>query len=210
MSTTGNEYEQPGVNYPDRENAEGAESTPATGEPTRDEGVQAPPTMGEPAADAAPTDSAPSADVEPGAEATATATHQPGGEPSHESVGIGVIDDGASHHGQDAGRETMTASQAQHETAGLGAEQEQRLPAMSQNNASDLEKVAGIVAQTRSDVATMPFERVVEVLRERLTQAGVHLPDSDVQELAQQISTGDAESPGQADPAGTARPETSV
>jgi hypothetical protein len=208
MSTTGNEFEQPGVNYPDREDAEGAQTTPATGEPTRDEGVQAPPTMGEPAADASPTASEPSAEVEPGAEPTATATHQPGTEPSHEAVGIGVIDDG-SHHGQDAGRETMTAGQAQHESGGLGPEQEQRLPAMSQNNASDLEKVAGIMAQTRSDVATMPFERVVEVLRERLTQAGVELPDRDVRELARQISTGDAESPAEADSAAPVPPDTS-
>ena len=36
MSTTGNEYEQPGVNYPDREDAGGATSTPAPGEPMRD------------------------------------------------------------------------------------------------------------------------------------------------------------------------------
>lgn len=197
MSTTGNEYEQPGVNYPDREDAAGAQDTRAPGEPARDEGVEAPPAMGEPAQDAAPEDP-PSTEVAAGAEATATATHDGGAEPSHEAVGVGVIDDDASHHGQDAGRDTMMASQAQDATGGLGAEQEQRLPAMAQNNASNLEKVAGIVAQTRADVATMPFDRIVEVLRERLSQAGVELPDSDVQELARQVSTGDAEGPGQA------------
>lgn len=211
MSTTGNEYEQPGVNYPDREDAAGAEATPAPGEPKRDGGVEAPPAMGEPAPDASPAPPAgaqgapgsqagqatPSTEVDADAEPVAAAPAT-GAEPSHEAVGIGVIDDGASHHGQDEGRDTMTASQAQHATGGLGTEQEQRLPAMAQNNASDLEKVTGIVAQTRADVATQPFERIVEVLRERLVQAGVELPDSDIQELAQQLSVGDSADPGEA------------
>jgi hypothetical protein len=97
------------------------------------------------------------------------------------------------HQGQDGGRDTLTAGQSQHE-AGLGAEQEQRLPAMSQNNASESEKVSGIVAQTRSDLAaTHPEpERVVEVLSQRLSQAGIELPDQEIQELARRITTGDA------------------
>ncbi len=211
MSTTGNEYEQPGVNYPDRDDAKGAEATPSADEPTRDEGVEAPPAIGEPAPDASPAPpegnqgapgaptgrTEPSTETEPGDEPVA-ATPGNGSEPSHEAVGIGVVDDGASHHGQDAGRDTMSASEAQHTTGGLGTEQEQRLPAMAQNNASNLEKVAGIVAQTRADVATEPFERIVDVLRQRLTQAGVELPDSDIQELARQVSVGDAASPGEA------------
>lgn len=144
MSTTGNEYEQPGVNYPDRE----------------DQGAQA-------------------------------------AEPSHQAVGIGVTDagDDMDHHGQDEGRDTLTAGQAQREPGGLGAEQEQRLPAMSQNDASAVDKVAGIVAQTRADVATEPVERIAEVLHQRLDQAGVNLPDDEVDELARQISTGDASAP---------------
>ena len=81
---------------------------------------------------------------------------------------------------------------------GLGSEQEQRLPAMSQNDASDLEKVTGLVAQTRADVGTESVERIAEVLRQRLEQAGIDLPDSDVEELARQISTGDAKSPTEA------------
>ncbi|KQZ85054.1 hypothetical protein ASD56_01390 [Microbacterium sp. Root166] len=118
-------------------------------------------------------------------------------EPDHEAVGIGVIgsEDGTDHHGQDEGRETLTASAAQRTPGGLGSEQEQRLPAMSQNDASTIDKVAGIVAQTRSDVGTEPQERIAEVLHQRLEQAGVDLPDEEVDELARQISTGDSAAP---------------
>ncbi len=126
---------------------------------------------------------------------------------SHQAVGIGVVDsgdvdsgdvgssDGADHFGQDEGRETLTAGQAQRQPGALGTEQEQRLPAMSQNDASAVEKVSGIVAQTRQDVGTESVESIAHVLAQRLEQSGVSLPDADVHELAQQISTGDAAAP---------------
>lgn len=190
MSTTGNEYERPGVNYPDREDAAGAADTPAPGEPVRDEPPAAPPAMGEPASDSG---TSTESDAAEGVSARSDST--PGREPSHEAVGIGVIDDGTDHHGHDDGRDTMTASEAQQTPGALGTEQEQRLPAMAQNNASDLEKVTGIVAQTRADVGTESLERIAEVLHQRLEQAGVDLPDGDVEELARQVSTGDADSP---------------
>nr|BFF10227.1 hypothetical protein GCM10025699_15300 [Microbacterium flavescens] len=90
MSTTGNEFEQPGVNYPDRGDGGGATATPDAEEPTRDGPVQ---------------------DQEPAAPAAA--------EPSHEAVGIGVMDsgDGQDHHGQDEGRDTLTVGEAQRERA---------------------------------------------------------------------------------------------
>lgn len=192
MSTTGNEYERPGVNYPDREDAEGATGTPGADDPKRGEAPAAPPTMGEPSADAgeppAATEGSSQGPVATEGVAPAAA------EPSHEAVGIGVVDDG-DHHGHDDGRDTLTVSEAQHTPGALGTEQEQRLPAMAQNNASELDKVSGIVAQTRADVGTEPVERIAEVLHQRLEQAGVDLPDGDVQELARQVSTGDADSP---------------
>lgn len=224
MSTTGNEYEQPGVNYPDREDAGGATHTPGGDDAARDAQAGAAPAMGEPSPDAKPagawTESSgqetagqspttagtePAADApdgEPvagqagGAASTGPSEGALSGEPSHEAVGIGVVD-GADHHGHDEGRDTLTASQAQRSTSGLGSEQEQRLPAMSQNNASDVDKVAGIVAQTRSDVGTEPLERIAEVLRQRLSQSGVDLPDHDIEELARQVYTGDADSPAE-------------
>jgi len=198
MSTTGNEYEQPGVNYPDREDAGGAEATPGTGEPTRDETPSSPdelaggePVGGEPADDATERNEA--AGDPPAEDAPAP----PADDPSHVATGVGVVgvDEGADHHGQDGGRETVSAGEAQRTSGALGTEQEQRLPAMAQNDASSLEKVTGIVAQTRADVGIEPVERIAEVLHQRLEQAGVDLPDDDITELARQISTGDAKSP---------------
>lgn len=111
-----------------------------------------------------------------------------GDEPSHRAVGIGVQDDG-DHYGQDGGRETLTAGEAQR---ALSDEQAQRLPAMSQNNASEVEKVSGIVAQTRQDVSHLGHDRVVDVLHQRLNDAGISLPDGEVEELAKQVLEGDA------------------
>jgi hypothetical protein len=115
-------------------------------------------------------------------------------EPSHVAVGIGVTDspDSADHHGQDQGRDTLSVGEAQRTPGGLGTEQEQHLPGMAQNDASEIEKVSGIVAQTRADVGTESIERIARVLSQRLEQSGIDLPDADVQELAKQVSTGDA------------------
>ena len=161
MSTTGNEYDNPGGNYPDRQDADAAAPGP-----------------------------------EQEREQTASSA-APGEEPSHQAVGIGVIDtpEGTDHHGQDEGRDTLSAGEAQRTPGGLGTEQEQRLPAMAQNDASEIDKVSGIVAQTRADVGTEPVDRIADVLRQRLEQSGIDLPDSEIQELAHQVSTSDAKSP---------------
>jgi hypothetical protein len=185
MSTTGNEYEEPGVNYPDRKDADGATDTPKQGEPTRQNEAGE---IADPAAAAATPGSGAAEEGHGGT------FPPPANEPSHHAVGIGVIDDepdpSGDHHGHDEGRDTLTASAAQREGA-LSGDQEQRLPAMSQNNASEVDKVAGIVAQTRNDLAASEPERVPEVLRERLEQAGIDLPDAEIEELARQITTGD-------------------
>ncbi|MGB4779043.1 hypothetical protein [Microbacterium sp.] len=114
---------------------------------------------------------------------------------SHQAVGIGVIGGpqvapvvppGSDHHGQDGGRDGSGSSQD-----ALSGAQEQRLPSMSQNNASEVEKVSGIVAQVRADVATSDADEVRRVLAQRLEQAGIDLPDDEIDELAQQITMGD-------------------
>ncbi len=137
--------------------------------------------------------------VEPRPADTQPTDAPPADPASHEAIGIGVVDSdaGGDHYGQDEGRETLTAGQAQREPGGLGSEQEQRLPAMSQNDASTVDKVSGIVAQTRQDLGTESVERIAQVLSQRLEQSGIPLPDSDVDELARQISTGDASAPDQ-------------
>jgi|GEM_PF-918180 len=193
MSTTGNEYEQPGVNYPDREDAAGAASTPGPGEPARSDSPDPAPAMGEPAPDAqdAPAWTEGTSAQEGDAESIGPAAP----EPTHEAVGVGVVDDGMDHLGQDGGRDTQTAGEAQRTPGALGTEQEQRLPAMAQNNASDIDKVSGIVAQTRQDVGTEPLEQIAHVLQQRLTQSGIELPENDIEELARQVSTGDTDDP---------------
>ena len=96
-------------------------------------------------------------------------------DPDDTPAGDEVADssDGTDHHGQDAGRDTLSAGEAQRESGGLGTEGEQNLPAMSQNNASTDDKVEGIVAQTRVDVGGESLERIAEVLHQRLEQSGI-------------------------------------
>jgi hypothetical protein len=69
---------------------------------------------------------------------------------------------------------------------------------MAQNDATQIDKVSGIVAQTRQDVGTEPIERVADVLRQRLSDSGIDLPDDEVRELARQVTTGDAAGPAEA------------
>lgn len=137
MSNTGNEYEQPGINYPDREDIDGVE--PDEDEPMRDD----------------------------------DATQRPAGAD-------------ADHHGQDGGRDTLTAGEAQR-AGGLGAGDTQDLPAMSQNNATAQEKIDGIVLQSRQDVAAGTQESVEEMLRGRLDDAGLDVSDELVAELAERV-----------------------
>ena len=107
----------------------------------------------------------------------------------HEAYGVGVTDDGSDHHGRDGGRETLTVGESQRETAD---DQEQNLPAMSQNNASDQEKIGGIVAQTRVDVGDQDDARIADVLRQRLDQSGIATTDDELGQLTRRVRSGDA------------------
>lgn len=98
------------------------------------------------------------------------------------------IDD-KDHHGQDGTRETLTAGEAQREDA-LGPGDEQTLPAMAQNNATDDEKIIGIILQTRQDVGSETTERISEVLRQRLDQAGIEATDAQIEGYAGQVADG--------------------
>ncbi|QKJ18482.1 hypothetical protein [Microbacterium hominis] len=66
---------------------------------------------------------------------------------------------------------------------------------MAQNDASSLEKLAGLVAQTRSDVGAESLDQIRHVLGQRLEQTGIELPDHVVDELARQIHSGDPAAP---------------
>lgn len=96
-----------------------------------------------------------------------------------DAAGVPGSDDG-DHYGQDGGRETLTAGEAQRQ-AGAGGEQD--LPAMAQNNSSDAEKIDGIVRQTRADLAGEDGERVQAVLRQRFAEAGLEVSDAEIARL---------------------------
>ena len=186
MSTTGNEYEEPGVNYPDRKDADGAADTPKQGEPTRENeaarwrpgGCGRHPGSGRRRGRPRRSVPAPgrrSPATTPSASASSTTSRTPRATTTART------------------RAATRSPRAQRSArATLDDAQEQRLPAMSQNNASEIDKVAGIVAQTRNDLAATEPERVPDVLRQRLEQAGIDLPDAEIEELARQITIGDA------------------
>jgi hypothetical protein len=58
-------------------------------------------------------------------------------------------------------------------------------PAMDMNETTTSEKIDGIVVQTRADHGIDGPERIAEVLRQRLSQAGIDLTDDQIDELAQ-------------------------
>jgi hypothetical protein len=63
-------------------------------------------------------------------------------------------------------------------------------PALDQNDASDEDRIAGIAAQTRSDVGDQDADRVAEVLRQRFADAGLDVDGSRTAALAAEITNG--------------------
>lgn len=69
-------------------------------------------------------------------------------------------------------------------------EEVQSEPLLEQNIASLEEKLEGIAAQTRVDLGDESEERYEQVLRQRLTDAGIPLTDDDVSDLVRRSSPG--------------------
>lgn len=63
----------------------------------------------------------------------------------------------------------------------------QNEPALDQNPASDEERIAGIVAQTRADVGDAGVERIADVLVQRFTDAGLDVDADRTVALAAEI-----------------------
>lgn len=59
---------------------------------------------------------------------------------------------------------------------------------MDEHDSSVQEKIDGIVAQTRVDVADKPSARIDDVLRQRLSDAGITLDDAAVTALTERVS----------------------
>lgn len=66
----------------------------------------------------------------------------------------------------------------------------QDAPMMDTHDASVQDKIDGIVAQTRVDVADKPHERIMEVLRQRFHDAGITADDALFDELATKVTDG--------------------
>ncbi len=91
----------------------------------------------------------------------------------------------------------MTSGDVQHEKAAADLDEAhdspivrtgdevQTEPAMDMHDTTTSEKIDGIVVQTRADHAADGPERIAEVLRQRLAQAGIDLSDDEVSRLAQ-------------------------
>lgn len=91
------------------------------------------------------------------------------------------------HFGQDGGRDTVSVSAAQQEDDGSAT---QSVPAMSQNNAGADDKLSGILAQTRADMAGESAQRAAEVLRQRAEQAGVEVDEDEALRLVREFADG--------------------
>ena len=94
-----------------------------------------------------------------------------GDDVDHVAVGIGVIG------GHDIG-------EAPTESGSAGADDVSEA-------GGDVDDVASIVAQVRSDSGDDSREEVAQTLRERLGQAGQDLSDEEVDRLVSQVTTGD-------------------
>jgi hypothetical protein len=64
----------------------------------------------------------------------------------------------------------------------------QDAPVLHQNDASDEDRIAGIVAQTRADVGDQGLERVADVLVQRFTDAGLDVDADRTVALAAEIT----------------------
>ncbi|MDO8383319.1 MAG: hypothetical protein Q7T17_10115 [Microbacterium sp.] len=58
-------------------------------------------------------------------------------------------------------------------------------PAMDMNDTSTAEKIDGIVVQTRADQAVVGQDRMFEILKQRLDQAGIEMSDDEIAKLAE-------------------------
>ncbi len=64
----------------------------------------------------------------------------------------------------------------------------QNEPAMDMHSTTDEDRIAGIVAQTRSDVGDAGEDRIADVLRQRFADTGIDVGDDRVRALAAEIA----------------------
>lgn len=76
------------------------------------------------------------------------------------------------------------------ETPAAPAPGTQNEPAQDMHDASDEDKIAGIVAQTRQDLGAEDQTRIADVLRQRFSDSGIHVADDRVAALAAEVARG--------------------
>jgi hypothetical protein len=74
------------------------------------------------------------------------------------------------------------------EAPAVAAPGTQNEPAQDMHDASEEDKIAGIVAQTRADVGDQDDARIADVLRQRFNDTGIHVADDRVAALAAEVA----------------------
>lgn len=94
--------------------------------------------------------------------------------------------DGVAHH-----LDRVTRRDAENPGRAVDDAGTQHRPRLAQNAASEEEELEGIIAQSRADLSEGSPERIVELLRQRLDDAGIARDDDQIVELARRVSTRD-------------------
>lgn len=100
----------------------------------------------------------------------------------------GSDDDSTIQHGEASSTVQGGAVAPDAHAPSAGSPGTQDEPAMDMHDATDEERISGIVAQTRADVGDAPEERIADVLRQRFTETGTDVGDDRIRALAAEIA----------------------
>lgn len=96
-------------------------------------------------------------------------------------------DDASVGHGE-GGADVVQGGAVGPDTPAAPAPGTQNEPAMDMHTTTDEDRIAGIVAQTRSDVGDASHERIADVLRQRFSDVGLDVGDDRVRALAAEVA----------------------
>ncbi|WP_314505229.1 hypothetical protein [uncultured Microbacterium sp.] len=102
----------------------------------------------------------------------------------------GSVPDSAAQRGEVVGGALHEDARNEEGRTPVSAEPVQDEPVLEQNDASTSDKLDGIAAQTRVDLGEESHERYEEVLRQRLSDAGISQTDDEVTALARRSHPG--------------------
>lgn len=93
---------------------------------------------------------------------------------------------------EDFGPDTVPLSAAEHVDTGLT---DQDTTAMDQHPTTTEERIRGIIEQSRDDMIGHDREQVTELLRDRFSDAGIEIPDDELESIARGIARDSEELP---------------